>query len=367
MSTQTLLYPIPTSFPSTYGIVQKFCNGAIIADGIVSSAGFGRVISITHVETNTVYRVATDGLPYSNPLAPQYRQLGFGQLNIIWNRVVYGDTWQTSGTLSVVIDLDTTFPTASQAVNPGSVDSNAGGSNGTGQFENADDLLDAADRVSIDLAAAQTLLKLQEELVTLEFETHKIGLEVGQAIEVNLPKYGIAAQTMIVESIRTTEESKLKLLSYVRVSNQSVQADYVAAFSKLVKRLRRPSNKSTQTITFVLAETIQDLENTGLTVGTNKTNVVMITKDFQLTEVAVKFKTPPTGQPIIIDILQNGVTIFPTSTTVQYTVAGGVQKFASFRTGTLLLRKDDEITLNVSQVGAPVPGKDGTVQISGVG
>jgi hypothetical protein len=367
MSTQTLLYPIPTSYPSTYGVVQKYCDGALIADGLVSSAGFGRVVSITHVETNTVYRVGTTGLAYSNPLAPQYIQLGFGQLNILWNRTVYGDTWQTSGTLSVVIDLDTTFPTASQATNPGSVDSNAGGPNGTGQFENADDLLDAADRVSIDLAAAQTLLKLQEELVTVEFDTHVIGLEIGQAILVNLPKYGINAQTMLVESIRTIEESKLKLLSSVRVSNQQVQADYVAAFSKLIKRLRRPSNKSTQTITFVLAETIQNLENLGLTVGTNKTNVVMITKDFQLTEVAIKFKTPPTGQSIVLDILQNGTSIFPTSTTVQYTTAGGIQKFAAFRTGTLLLRKDDEITLNISQVGSPVPGKDGTVQISGVG
>jgi len=211
------------------------------------------------------------------------------------------------------------------------------------------------------------LLKLQEELLTIEIETDKLGLEVGQAIVVNLPQFGVAPQTMLVESIRTTEISKRILRSSVRISNQQTQADYVAAFSKLVKRLRRPSQKSTQTIMFVLGETVQGLDNPGLTTGTNKTNVILITKDFQLSEVAIIFKTPPTGQSIILDILQNGNTIFVSNTVLQYTTVGGPQKFGVFRSGTVTLRKDDQITLNISQVGSPIPGKDGTVQITGVG
>jgi len=99
MATQTLLYPIPTSFPTAYGVVIKYCDGALISDGEVSSAGFGRVLSIRHIETNTSYRVATQGLIYNGGFAAEYTQLGFGQLNIVYNLSSYGTTFKTTGTI----------------------------------------------------------------------------------------------------------------------------------------------------------------------------------------------------------------------------------------------------------------------------
>lgn len=101
------------------------------------------------------------------------------------------------------------------------------------------------------------------------------------------------------------------------------------------------------------------LESAGAqTVGANKDRY-QATSPGEVTNVSLVVGTGPTGADLIVDLLKNGVTIFPV--TKPRIVAGSVESadatnFTPDATGKF--GKGDTLSLSVTQVGSTVAGSD---------
>ena len=81
-----------------------------------------------------------------------------------------------------------------------------------------------------------------------------------------------------------------------------------------------------------------------------------------ITNVAIVVGTAPTGADVIVDIHQNGTTIFTTQGNRPTVAASGTEDFSSVPDVTSLAQ-NDKLTCHIDQVGSTVAGADMTVQI----
>lgn len=79
-----------------------------------------------------------------------------------------------------------------------------------------------------------------------------------------------------------------------------------------------------------------------------------------LDHIRVSVGTAPVGSPIIVDVLKNGSTVFPT--TAKPTIAPATNTATATPDITSLLA-GDYLTVNVVQIGSSTPGSDLTVQV----
>lgn len=81
-------------------------------------------------------------------------------------------------------------------------------------------------------------------------------------------------------------------------------------------------------------------------------------------EVALKVKTAPTGSSLIVDVNQNGTTIFTTQGN-RPTIADGDTSVVSVAPDVTSLVKEDVLTIDIDQAGSTVAGEDLVVEVRG--
>ena len=97
-------------------------------------------------------------------------------------------------------------------------------------------------------------------------------------------------------------------------------------------------------------------ESDNITVGINKITF-RLPYDFVLTEVRANVNTAPTGSNIIVDIFKDAVSILGNKLTID---VGDKTSLGSSVTPTIITEEftdDDELTVDVTQVGSIVAGK----------
>jgi len=83
-----------------------------------------------------------------------------------------------------------------------------------------------------------------------------------------------------------------------------------------------------------------------------------------LESVSVQFDTPPSGSNVILDIKQNGVSIFAASQYLEYPADGtGTVRATAFRTSPLVVERDDKFDVDVVGVGSDFAGCNGKVHV----
>lgn len=87
--------------------------------------------------------------------------------------------------------------------------------------------------------------------------------------------------------------------------------------------------------------------------------------DIELISIAAAVGTAPTGAALIVDVNQNGTTVFTTQANrpqiaagSNYAAAGGAPEVTMFTAGT------DYMTIDVDQIGSTEPGRDLVVVVS---
>lgn len=99
-----------------------------------------------------------------------------------------------------------------------------------------------------------------------------------------------------------------------------------------------------------------------ITVGANKTNILIAPVDCIIQKVFAVAKTGPTGADLIFDINLNGSTIWSTQSNRLKIVAGGTTgNTTTFNT--TAIAAGDQLTIDVDQVGSTIAGQDVTVSL----
>ena len=125
------------------------------------------------------------------------------------------------------------------------------------------------------------------------------------------------------------------------------------------------TNLDQERATFVLANAIPGVASRALATGTNVTNPWYAQKDLSVAEsVSVVFGTPPEGAPVLIDIKQNGTSIFAAGTYLEVPAGStDVHRVNAFREAPLVIERDDKFTVDVVGVGSEFPGCGGVVNL----
>ena len=76
-----------------------------------------------------------------------------------------------------------------------------------------------------------------------------------------------------------------------------------------------------------------------------------------LTEVRANVNTAPSGSTILVDVNKNGSTIFSTRVSIDASEKTSVTAASAFVLSTTSLANDDEITVDIDQIGSSTAGK----------
>ncbi|HVL15857.1 MAG TPA: hypothetical protein VM529_25015 [Gemmata sp.] len=110
-------------------------------------------------------------------------------------------------------------------------------------------------------------------------------------------------------------------------------------------------------LTFVLGV------GTGVTTGTNKTNVLEAPFAGKIVKAWMVAKTGPTGAALIVDINKNGSTIWATQAN-RVRIAAGATEGTETSFDTTTFAAGDNFTIDVDQIGSTEAGQDVTVVLS---
>ena len=97
-------------------------------------------------------------------------------------------------------------------------------------------------------------------------------------------------------------------------------------------------------------------ETTNLTSGTAKATFRM-PYAMTLTSVRANVNTAPSGSTILVDVNKNGSTIFSTRVSIDASEKTSVTAASAFVLSTTSLANDDEITVDIDQIGSSTAGK----------
>lgn len=354
-NTREYVVPLNTTVPYTL-----FWNGYLLVDGEFD----GKVAAIQEVRLN--------GTPvpfYTTPDTPPsgwvFRNYTPGSLSLQYNSPSFAAL--PNGTV-VAIDFTTNndLPEPIFVENSAEIAARKAIESGTGIYEDVYDAGDITDPDTLEEIALQLLARFSTMGREISCGSDVYGYMPGQEILVNLPSRGVSSSAYVIEAVTKEEVAKTLLRYKLRISNRIQQRDALTAMDRLVKRLRKPSKLANANIQFELAKTLPGVINPGLVTGTALGNTYVVRYPITLKDVALYFKTAPTGTSIIVDIKRNGTSIFPSGFSCEYPAGtSGLVTYASFAGAPLTLAKNDLITIDVLQVGSTVPGKDGTVTLNG--
>ncbi len=96
-------------------------------------------------------------------------------------------------------------------------------------------------------------------------------------------------------------------------------------------------------------------ETTSLTVGTGKITFRVLDA-FTLSAVRIAVNTAPTGSTLIVDVNKNGVSIFSTRVTIDASEKTSVTAAVAAVLSTTSFAADDEISIDIDQIGSTIAG-----------
>lgn len=105
-------------------------------------------------------------------------------------------------------------------------------------------------------------------------------------------------------------------------------------------------------------------ETSSLTTGTAKVTF-RIPYAFTITNIRANVNTAPTGSTLNVDVKKNGTSVFSTILTIDATEKTSVTAATPAVISTSSLSDDDEITIDITQVGSTIAGKGLKVTIIG--
>lgn len=100
-----------------------------------------------------------------------------------------------------------------------------------------------------------------------------------------------------------------------------------------------------------------------LVTGTGKGAKVVMPYGMTLTDVDMRVDTAPTGAALIVDLNENGTTLFSTRPQIS---AGATSEAGTHAFSDTVLAAGSEVTLDIDQIGSSTPGADLTVILKGV-
>ena len=98
-------------------------------------------------------------------------------------------------------------------------------------------------------------------------------------------------------------------------------------------------------------------------VGTNKGATITLPVGFTVTGVDLKATTPPAGSSLIVDINENGTSLFSTKPEVD---AGSTVDDGNHVISDTTLSAGSEITVDIDQVGSAFAGSGLTIMLNGI-
>jgi len=100
-----------------------------------------------------------------------------------------------------------------------------------------------------------------------------------------------------------------------------------------------------------------------LTVNTDQAFALQPSQTLTIEEVRIVVKTAPTGASLIVDVNVNGTSIFNVTPANRPTITATNTEGTSGAPDTTALAKDDDITIDIDQIGSTVAGADLTVMV----
>jgi hypothetical protein len=132
----------------------------------------------------------------------------------------------------------------------------------------------------------------------------------------------------------------------------------------LVSMIQFSPPASSATVTESIGLAVSD-ETTNLTAGTGKLTFRMPFPMF-VTSVRGSVNTAPTGSTIIVDVNEDGVTLFSTRLSIDAGEKSSTTAASQSVIDNGLLAEDSEITVDIDQVGSTVPGKGLKLWLQGI-
>jgi hypothetical protein len=242
---------------------------------------------------------------------------------------------------------------------------------GSGVFENVQQVQNLNLQADMN-ALAQALLDRSDTVpIQIQFETDEPGAQVGQNISINIPFSFLEGSTQwTITAIQATVPTPgpaptgLEYGSSFRWVIQATSGQDLGNstywFERLLQRTENPLPvQQYGSLQFVLAP------GGSLAAGVPPNNPVPLTTAGPLTQVYIMAGTPPTDQNLVIDVLDNGVSILSTPLIIP---AGSLAQVATstFKVAGLTVAIGDLLSISVSyQVigSAPTPAANVTVNV----
>lgn len=226
------------------------------------------------------------------------------------------------------------------------------------------------DKATLQDIADEALARGKEIPVSLEIRTRTDGYQPGQILTVNRTKLGIN-DDFIVNSVSARLAGNKQWHYQITATNKATQlaGDPAAFASALIEGMRSTTYNIIERITFNLAVTDEGRTNPGLTTVPKKA-IKTAQKDGTAGWVTLIFHSlsqlgAVTTTDIVIDILQNGVSIFGANLLTYPAGKQNLLKVSQFASNPLLVKKDDVFTCNV--ISADPLAMDGIMELVTVG
>lgn len=210
--------------------------------------------------------------------------------------------------------------------------------------------------VSVQSKINEILKKIKEN----KEETNEKIKELEDKIEEKLKelKYKVEAQYFVPVGSR----------SYVDVlwNNSKIGTSDKLNFKGLsVKDISYDQINKTMNLEFGFIETATFVLGRGqnLSVGTNKTNALIVPRKGIIIKALAYLKQPPEGSDVIFDINLNGTSIWNINQNNRLRVLAGQNSGSQTNFDIIDVNEGDILTIDVDQVGSTFPGQDATVEL----
>lgn len=244
----------------------------------------------------------------------------------------------------------------------------AAATGGSGIFEEIEDY-------SGDITYAQALaLATGIEQATapvptiMEWSTIEQFEDLGYAVSVNLPRWGVN-QTLVIQQVSMSSEAvDLGKGTTFRTNMQLVSArtlgNWTQWYERLLARLNKfPISPPTEKPTWALAFDTPGNVSSGLAVGAFGAPWSVETGQGRILYVSAVFNDGADAD-IKIDIFLNGISIFDSTKLVYPSgTAGSTILYTNLAPGQVNVKQKDLLTLSVLQCGLISPGKNGTITV----
>ena len=185
-----------------------------------------------------------------------------------------------------------------------------------GLFEGVEEVKDVPTGDALQAYANALLARRLNRPTTLRFETDRDGLEAGMSIQVNLSRPLVSGQFMLTD-VSSVEVGKGLFFRHsvtaIDCASQGL-GDSAAFYQSIVAAGRQPRDRVTLHVIFQIAETIPGIENPGLQLDSESGQRAVRGspgKGIGISCSLYFYCAIPTSIDCILDLLQNGVSVFP--------------------------------------------------------